>query len=118
MGQVYVDENSLSSIGNAIRNITNTNNYYYPNQMGPAIENISSVWKLVDGISFAKSNFTDIPDDIKHNYYYPENYYDYIKERNISNFMNINRLRPDIKFLKLDHIGINIDVQKVREYEL
>ena len=60
----------------------------------------------------------DIPDDIKHNYYYPENYYDYIKERNISNFMNINRLRPDIKFLKLDHIGINIDVQKVREYEL
>lgn len=40
MGQVYVDENSLSSIGNAIRNITGTANNFYPNQMGPIIENI------------------------------------------------------------------------------
>lgn len=48
MGQVYVDENSLSSIGNAIRNVTNTTNNFYPNQMGPAIENISMGPKIRD----------------------------------------------------------------------
>ena len=48
MGQVYVDENSLSSIGNAIRNITNTTNNFYPNQMGPAIENISMGPEITD----------------------------------------------------------------------
>lgn len=48
MGQVYVDENSLSSIGNAIRNITNTTNNFYPNQMGPAIENISTGPEITD----------------------------------------------------------------------
>ena len=78
---------------------------------------IISLQSSENGIHITVSK-KDIPEDIKHNYYYPENYYDYIKERNISNFMNINRLRPDIKFLKLEQIGINIDVQKVREYEL
>ena len=48
MGQVYVDENSLSSIGNAIRNITGTANNFYPNQMGPTIENISMGPEITD----------------------------------------------------------------------
>ena len=48
MGQVYVDENSLSSIGNALRNITNTTNNFYPNQMGPTIENISTGLEITD----------------------------------------------------------------------
>lgn len=48
MGQVYVDENSLSSIGNAIRNITGTANNFYPNQMGPTIENISTGPEITD----------------------------------------------------------------------
>ena len=60
----------------------------------------------------------DMPNEVKHNYYYPDNYIDYIKEMNISNFMNINRLRTDIKFLKSEQIGINIDVKKAREFEL
>ena len=57
----------------------------------------------------------DIPDEVKENYYYPKFFVDYIKSRNISNFLNINRIRSDLPFLKQHHIGISIDVKKPKE---
>jgi len=48
MSNVIVEEQSLQNIGNAIRNVTNTTNNFYPNQMGPAIENISMGPKIRD----------------------------------------------------------------------
>ena len=60
----------------------------------------------------------DITNEARENYYYPKFFIDYIKKRNISNFLNINRIRSDLSFLKNHQIGINIDVKKQKEYEI
>ena len=59
----------------------------------------------------------DAPDDVKKNYYYPNFFVDNIEHLNISNFMNIYRIRSDLPFLKSNHIGINIDIKKPKEYD-
>ena len=59
-------------------------------------------------IRISKNN---IPNEINLNYYYPDFFIDNIKEKNISNFMNIFRIRNDLRFLGTKHIGINIDVK-------
>ena len=59
----------------------------------------------------------DTPNDVKENYYYPDFFVDSVKHSNISNFMNLYRIRNDLPFLKSRHIGINIDIKKPREYE-
>ena len=59
-----------------------------------------------------------MPYDVSKNYYYPEFFIDNLKEVNISIFMNLNRIRKDLNFLKTKHIGINIDVKKPREYDI
>ena len=60
----------------------------------------------------------DTPNDVKVNYYYPDFFIDNVKHSNISNFMNLYRIRSDLPFLKCRHIGINIDIKKPREYDL
>jgi hypothetical protein len=60
----------------------------------------------------------DTPNDVKENYYYPDFFVDSVKHSNISNFMNLYRIRNDLPFLKSRHIGINIDIKKPREYDL
>ena len=60
----------------------------------------------------------DISNEARENYYYPNFFIDSVKQRNISNFMNINRIRSDLSFLKTNQIGINIDVKKPKEYEI
>ena len=55
----------------------------------------------------------DITNEARENYYYPNFFIDRIKNRNISNFMNINRIRSDLSFIKNNHIGINIDVKRI-----
>ena len=60
----------------------------------------------------------DTPNDVKDNYYYPDFFVDSVKHSNISNFMNLHRIRSDLPFLKSRHIGINIDIKKPREYDL
>ena len=60
----------------------------------------------------------DTPNDVKENYYYPDFFVDSVKHSNISNFMNLHRIRSDLPFLKSRHIGINIDIKKPREYDL
>ena len=58
-----------------------------------------------------------ISDQVRENYYYPSFFIDNIKRNNISNLLNINRIRKDLPFLKTNDIGINIDVKKPREEE-
>ena len=58
-----------------------------------------------------------ISDQVRENYYYPSFFIDNIKRSNISNLLNINRIRKDLPFLKTNDIGINIDVKKPREEE-
>ena len=53
----------------------------------------------------------NIPEETKENYYYAHFFKDNIKGRNISNFLNIYRIRNDLSFLKKNDIGINIDVK-------
>jgi hypothetical protein len=60
----------------------------------------------------------EIPNEVKENYYYPNFFVDSVKHSNISNFMNLYRIRSDLPFLKSRHIGINIDIKKPREYDL
>ena len=69
----------------------------------------------VDNDMHIKLMEKDIPDDVKENYYYPNFFIDSIKQRNISNFLNINRIRSELPFLKPHHIGINIDIKKPKE---
>ncbi len=59
----------------------------------------------------------DIPDDVRENYYYQLTFWDLLKGEDASNFLNINRLRSDLPFLKKNHIGININIKKAREYD-
>ena len=59
----------------------------------------------------------DIPDDVKENYYYQLSFWDLLKAEDASNFLNINRIRSDLPFLKKNHIGININIKKNRGYE-
>ena len=59
----------------------------------------------------------DIPDDVSENYYYQLTFWDLLKGEDASNFLNINRLRSDLPFLKKNHIGININIKKTRGYE-
>ena len=55
----------------------------------------------------------DLPDEVKFNYYYPNYYLDSVEANNMSNFMNVNRVRSDLPFLKSNYIGINIDCKKM-----
>ena len=59
----------------------------------------------------------DIPDDVKENYYYQLSFWDLLKAEDASNFLNLNRIRSDLPFLKKNHIGININIKKNRGYE-
>ena len=54
----------------------------------------------------------EITIEAKENYYYPKFFFDSIKMKNNSNFMNINRIRSDLSFLKTSNIGTNIDVKR------
>jgi len=46
----------------------------------------------------------------KLNFFSPDEVYDKVKERNITNFSNLYRLKGDLPFLKQDSIIINIDL--------
>ena len=59
----------------------------------------------------------EIPNEVKDNYYYPKFFVDNIKAMDITNFMNLNRIRSDLPFLKSNNIGINIDIKKPRNYD-
>ena len=59
----------------------------------------------------------DIPDDVRVNYYYQEVFWDLLKAEDASNFLNIYRIRNDLPFLKKEHIGINVNIKRNREYE-
>jgi len=64
-----------------------------------------------------KVSHKDITYGVKENFYYPKFFVDNIKAKDISNFMNINRIRSDLPFLKSSSIGINIDIKKQRDYD-
>ena len=64
-----------------------------------------------------KVSHKDITNGVKENFYYPKFFVDNIKAKDISNFMNINRIRSDLPFLKSNSIGINIDIKKQRDYD-
>ena len=53
----------------------------------------------------------DIPDDVKPNYYHCLQFWDFLKADDTSNFLNINRIRTDLPFLKKNQIGININIK-------
>ena len=59
----------------------------------------------------------DIPDDVRENYYYPQVFWDLLKAEDAQNFLNIYRIRNDLPFLKKEHIGININIKRNKEYE-
>ena len=62
-------------------------------------------------------NQKDIPDDVRENYYYQHTFWDLLKAEDASNFLNIYRLRNDLPFLKKEHIGINVNIKRNKEFE-
>ena len=60
----------------------------------------------------------DIPVDVQNNFYHQLSFWDVLKYKEASNFLNIYRIRDDLPFLKKKQIGINIDIKKHKEYEV
>ena len=60
----------------------------------------------------------DIPDDVKPNYYHCLQFWDFLKADDTSNFLNINRIRTDLPFLKKNQIGININIKNLEKKEI